>query len=136
MKEKRQKRDIETGSSNPKYWASGEFRMQVHSVPHPPSLKGEEGWLLSPRDHHPGQGCLSHHRVMLVSPQTVLDHIVVVSTSVTKSPVALDKLCSLCGPHVFQKRRLDRPPAFFPALISFDSKKALSLVSCKDQCVY
>lgn len=130
-REKRQKRSIETDSSNPKCWASEWIQDAGPFSSHPPSLKGEGGWLLSPRDHHPGQRvslhttgwCRCHHRQCWTT--------VVVSTSVTKSPVALDKLCSFCGPHL-QKRRLDRPPAFFPALISFDSKKALSLVSCKD----
>ena len=130
-REKKQKRRVETDSSNPKCWASEWIQDADPFSSHPPRLK--RGVLAAVPQWPPSRAkdtslhttgsCWCHHGRCWAA--------VAVSTSVTKSPVALDKLCSLCGPHL-QKRHLDRPPAFFPALISFDSKKALSLVSCKD----
>lgn len=49
-----------------------------------------------------GKGHVSlHHRKMLVSPQCWTAGAV--SASVTTGPVALDKLCSLCGPLIFKR---------------------------------
>lgn len=62
-REKKQKRSVETDSSNPKCWASEWIQDADPFSSHPPRLKREEGWLLSPSDHRPGQ------RTRLFTPQ-------------------------------------------------------------------